>query len=709
MPQVRVSAFVAFVALCGATVGLSTGVVSAAPTAPPHINAAGPPACPAASRGHVTCFAHIAGPAATTAPTGLSPGAVATAYAFPPGDGAGETVAIVDAYNDPTATADLATFSSEYGLPPCTIADGCLAQVNQTGAETPLPGNSTGWGLEISLDIQWAHAIAPAAHILLVEANSSSLTDMFSAVRFAAQHAQYVNMSWGSAEFVGETALDKSFTATPGVSFFASSGDKAAEVEYPSASPAVISVGGTTLDVTASTSAWKSETAWSTAGGGCSLYEPPSPAQAAYPTYDQSGANCAGMRSTPDVAFDANPTTGVSVYDTFGTGGGWLKVGGTSVASVLMTSRSAISGSTVDAASVYGSDMKLYNVITGSNGHPCESGYSLCAGLGSWNTAVGVLGGGSTGTGGAGSGTLSLTPGAQALVAGVPSPTTVVLSSPAPAGGLGVTVSATSAGVASSSAGPFSSTITATVPAGQSTSASFYVEATTVGSATLRASATGWATGDQTDSVAPGPLARIIVSPASASLAEGTTQVFGATGYDAYGNTVPMTPVWSVPAVAGTLSSSTGPETTLTAGTTPVTVTLSATSGTITGTASVAVTGPSSMQVSLSDSTPKSAGHRAKVPVTLTATGAAGPVAGANVTVQTYAGLCGGTLVATSTGVSNSSGTWSSNVFVPGTGVYCFLATVSAAGYRTATATLSVVVGSTTKKVASVPRDLRLL
>ena len=264
--------------------------------------------------------------------------ALTTAYGFSgTNGGAGETIALVDAYDDPTIAANLTSFSSQFGLPGCTTTNGCFSKVNQSGGTT-YPAVTSGWGLEISLDVEWGHALAPLAHIMLVEATSSSYANLFTAVTYAAKHASYVSMSWGGTEFSGETTYDSDFAETPSVSFFAASGDSASEVIYPSTSPDVVSVGGTTLTITTTTDAWKSESAWSTAGGGCSTVEKPTTAQKAFSTYDQPGATCAGRRATPDVALDANPQSGVAVYDSkrLSTGlVGWIQVGGTSASTVF--------------------------------------------------------------------------------------------------------------------------------------------------------------------------------------------------------------------------------------------------------------------------------------------------------------------------------------------------------------------------------------
>ena len=232
--------------------------------------------CPAAVVGFAHCHALVSvdahgNPSASISPSGLSPGTIKSVYGFTTSAaaGAGKTIAIVDAYDDPTAEADLGVFSSQYGLPACTTANGCFAKVNQTGG-TSYPRKDAGWALEISLDVQWAHAIAPGAKILLVEASSNSFANLLAAEDYAKTHAQYVSNSWGASEFSGESSYDSHF-AQSGVSFFVSSGDAGLPAEYPSASPNVISIGGTTLHFSGGT--FTAETGWSSGGGGCSAYE----------------------------------------------------------------------------------------------------------------------------------------------------------------------------------------------------------------------------------------------------------------------------------------------------------------------------------------------------------------------------------------------------------------------------------------------------
>jgi subtilase family serine protease len=332
------------------------------------------------------------------------------------GDGAGQTIAIVDAFNAPDIVGDLATFDSQFGI----AAPPSFKVVNGNGG-SKLPSNDPGWAGEISLDVEWAHAIAPDANILLVEANSDSLADLLTAVDTARNAAgvSVVSMSWGGSEFfsfngsefTGETQDDFHFT-TPaghqGVTFVASAGDSGvfSGVEWPAVSPNVVSVGGTSLYTNADGS-YNTETSWQGTSGGYSQIEPT-------PTYQQV-ANPADARSSPDVGYVADPNTGVAVYDSFadGTFVGWQVVGGTSVGApqwsaliAIADQGRAISGlGTLDGASqtlpvLYSlyrapgtSDYSTYttdfnDVIDPSRGHRffnsgATAGYDTLTGLGS--------------------------------------------------------------------------------------------------------------------------------------------------------------------------------------------------------------------------------------------------------------------------------------------------------------------------------------
>ncbi|MGO9302068.1 MAG: InlB B-repeat-containing protein, partial [Acidimicrobiales bacterium] len=329
----------------------------------------------------------------TASPTGLSPSTIEGVYGYTSAStaGSGQTIALVDAYDDPDAASDLNEFSAQYGLPSeCTGGSSppsCFEfdKVNQTGG-SKLPSSDSGWDLEISLDIEWAHALAPAANILLVEAASNNTSDLLAAEQYAADNAKYVSNSWGATEFAGETSSDSYFTQ-PGVSYFASSGDKGGVVDWPSSSPDVISVGGTSLTFTSGGSL-AGEAAWSGGGGGCSSYETAN-------TYQSTGGvNCHGMRATPDLALDANPSSGVSVYDSMSYDGasGWWTVGGTSAATPMVAAEAAVAGADVNAEYVYASpaNIPFRDVTSGSNGYPASTGYDLATGLGAWSYTPGA-------------------------------------------------------------------------------------------------------------------------------------------------------------------------------------------------------------------------------------------------------------------------------------------------------------------------------
>jgi len=340
----------------------------------------------AAGIGHaVRCDAIIASNSTRTlqaSPNGLSPSQVLAAYSFPtnPSAGAGKTIAIVDAFDDPTAQRDLNTFDATYGLPACTAANGCFTKLSQSGTTT-MPPVDSGWALEASLDIQWAHAVAPGAHILLVEAHIDTFAALMKAEDYASAHAQYVSNSWGAGEFPGETSYDSHFTK-PGVSYFAASGDSGLGPDYPSTAPTVISVGGTTLQM--SGNSVLSEVGWAWGGGGCSSLESAPLAQLAFTASAATG--CGTRRSTPDVSLVADPSTGVSVYDSTGdsTSAGWFTVGGTSAAAPMLAARAAVAGVQMTPSYLYGSSISFRDITAGGNSAGCRVGFDLCSGRGSW-------------------------------------------------------------------------------------------------------------------------------------------------------------------------------------------------------------------------------------------------------------------------------------------------------------------------------------
>jgi subtilase family serine protease len=369
--------------LVGVLASPAAGRSPSSPGALRLLHGASQAVCPGpASTGHALCASRVI-PDASSSPVGLTPAQMKAAYGFTTSAtaGAGQTIAIVDAYNLPTAESDLNTFSSQFGLPACTTANGCFTKVNQTGG-TKYPRYNSGWGLEIALDIEWAHAIAPGAKILLVEARSNSFGNLLAAEDYAKAHAQYVSNSWGASEFSSETSYDGHFSQ-PGVSFFVSAGDAGLPADYPSASRNVISVGGTTLHFAAD-GTLTDETGWSGGGGGCSVYENATAAQSSFSEYAQ--VNCGGRRATPDLSLDADPSSGAAVYDGSRYQGatGWYQVGGTSLSSPMVAGRAAVSGAVVSSAYVYGNNITFRDITVGNNGAPCLVGFDLCSGRGSW-------------------------------------------------------------------------------------------------------------------------------------------------------------------------------------------------------------------------------------------------------------------------------------------------------------------------------------
>ena len=317
---------------------------------------------------------------------GISPATIKSIYNLPTGTVGSGTIAIIDAYDNPNAEADLNTFSAQYSLPACTTKNGCFTKAMM---KTKLAGD-TGWGLEENLDIEWAHAIAPGAKILLVEAASDSGTNLMNAVDYAVKQPGVVavSMSWGGAEFSTEAKYDSEFTGS-GIQFFAASGDDGHAASWPASSVNVVGVGGTTLNLT-STGKLASETAWSGSGGGISKYVSEPNWQLSYGV-----ANAGGKRAIPDVSYNADPNSGYPVYDSYGhtKANSWLVVGGTSAGTPQWAAIQSISKST-SLSKMY-SDAKLKSanqyfrdITSGTNGGcklicTAATGYDLVTGLGS--------------------------------------------------------------------------------------------------------------------------------------------------------------------------------------------------------------------------------------------------------------------------------------------------------------------------------------
>ena len=333
---------------------------------------------------------------AQAAPSGYGASDLKSAYALPSG-GSGQTVAIVDAYDDPNAESDLGTYRAQYGLPACTTANGCFKKVNETGG-TSLPSPDAGWAEEESLDLDMVSAVCPSCHILLVEASQPTMDDLGTAVNTAVSlGAKFVSNSYGGGEDSTDPTSDSSYFNHPGVAITVSSGDSGYGVEYPAASRYVTAVGGTTLSHASNTRGW-SETAWSGAGSGCSAYD-------AKPSW-QTDTGCS-KRTVADVSAVADPNTGLAVYDSYQTGG-WLVVGGTSASAPIIASVYALAGSpasgTYPASYPYAHTGSLFDVTSGSNGscspaYLCKggAGYDGPTGLGTPNGTAAFTGGSSGG------------------------------------------------------------------------------------------------------------------------------------------------------------------------------------------------------------------------------------------------------------------------------------------------------------------------
>jgi len=363
----------------------STTSALAAPTTPASAHAA-VRACAAPARGYAACNAWVrtdtmaarVTPNATV--SGYGPSDLQSAYNLPSATaGSGQTVAIVDAYDDPTAEADLGVYRAQFGLPACTTANGCFKKVNQSGG-TAYPRKNGGWAQEISLDLDMVSAVCPNCHITLVEASSASFANLGAAVNEAASlHPASISNSYGGSDTSDASAP---YYNHPGIAVTASSGDSGYGVQFPASSHYVTAVGGTSL--THSGSSW-SQSAWSGAGSGCSTLNTA--------LTGQSGANtgCA-KRAEADVSAVADPNTGVAVYDSTAYQGlsGWLVFGGTSVSSPIIASVYALAGNTasIDNNYPYTHTSALTDITTGSNG-TCPTTQWCHAGTG-WDGPTGL-------------------------------------------------------------------------------------------------------------------------------------------------------------------------------------------------------------------------------------------------------------------------------------------------------------------------------
>lgn len=384
-------AFLSGAALLGAT------PATAAPSpALPSLPTRAAHACGAAAPGYARCFA-VARPgpvgrnrttrtAAAALPAGYGPADLASAYGLGAarGKGAGRTIAIVDAFDNPRAEADLAVYRRTFGLPACTTANRCFRKVNQRGAASPLPDGDPGWGVEIALDLQAASAACPRCSLLLVEGDDPQVANLAGAVDTAVRlRAAVVSNSYGLDESGGVLAFGKSYNH-PGVAITVSSGDFGfTAAQFPAVLKTVVAVGGTTLTRTTGGRGW-TESAWSGSGSGCSAW-------IAKPSW-QKDTHCQ-MRTTADVSAVADPDTGLAVYDTYGLGtdNGWIVVGGTSASSPFVAGVIALGPAPARYATAqrfYARSKTLRDVVGGSNGF-CGGDY-LCTGLRGYDAPTGL-------------------------------------------------------------------------------------------------------------------------------------------------------------------------------------------------------------------------------------------------------------------------------------------------------------------------------
>ena len=368
--------------------GLAVSVpATALPTGPvPHGSERTCTATPAP--GHASCLARVvttakhkpmAGKSAAAAtPRGYGSSDIRSAYALTSAKGGGRTVAIADAYDDPTAEADLGVYRKQYGLPACTTLNGCFKKVSQTGT-TAYPRADAGWATEISLDLDMVSATCPDCHILLVEARSTSFSDLGAAVNYAAkQGVAAISNSYGGSDTSATSAYNH-----PGIAITASTGDAGYGVESPASFSSVVAVGGTSLSRAATTRGW-SEKAWSGAGSGCSKLN-------AKPSWQTSLTQCSG-KANADVSAVADPKTGVAVYDStpYQGASGWQVYGGTSASSPIIASVYAMGGNLAGypASRTWSRASSLFDVTSGSNG-TCAPAV-LCTSKAGWDGPTGL-------------------------------------------------------------------------------------------------------------------------------------------------------------------------------------------------------------------------------------------------------------------------------------------------------------------------------
>jgi subtilase family serine protease len=374
----------------------AAAVLPGGPAGAANAHASAKAVCPAPLFGAARCHAFVVtdanGNAATAAaPNGYGPAQFHGAYSLPTSAPNSQTIAIVDAYDDPTAKADLDAFNTTFALPffptcSAAVTTACFQKVNQSGKTSPLPRTSAGWALEISLDVQVAHGICQNCKILLVEAKNNSTFNLAAAVNTAANlGATVISNSYGGADSGPIAAFNH-----PGIAITVSSGDAGFGVESPASFNTVVAVGGTTLTL-GTGNTYGSERVWSGTGSGCSSLNTARAFQRAAVGWSATG--CVAKRGVVDVAADADPQTGAAVYDTTPYNGrtGWFRIGGTSLSAPLIAGVFALAGNSKSvsypASIPYAHTGGLHDITAGSNG---SCGTTMCKGATGYDGPTGV-------------------------------------------------------------------------------------------------------------------------------------------------------------------------------------------------------------------------------------------------------------------------------------------------------------------------------
>ena len=354
--------------------GAPVGAGPASAPRPYRLPAGDRMACPAAAvPAYAECTAVLRAVAATASSSvpGYSPASLRSAYNLtkvPATAGHGETVAIVEAYGDPHAAADLAVYRSHYKLPACSRVSGCLRIVNEHGSVGSLPKADPAWASVQSIGLDVISALCPRCHLLLIQATSNSLTDLGTAEDTAVSAgARFVFNGWGGLDSLDENSYAHYFNH-PGVAIVFSTGTSGYGTSFPADLPYVTAVGGTTLTRSKFNARHWAEAAWSGSGSGCSILQ----TKPSWQRADENAATGCLNRTQNDVAADADPSTGAAIYDSYGTTQNWSEDGGTALAAAIMTAVYALAGTpaphTYPASYPYQHASHLYDVLFGSDG-----------------------------------------------------------------------------------------------------------------------------------------------------------------------------------------------------------------------------------------------------------------------------------------------------------------------------------------------------